>query len=673
MINFERMKADAEMTNEKGQKAATSDPTNFENNLQEQLLKTGNSVKNKVRERGRWKFIPDHCPFDSSHTGKDSAFFLWDDGTPGFKCHHNSCADKHWKDVAQLLGLPFDSQFESNDPEQESIDASWEYAKGAFPYQPDFPWGVFPSAIADSLQACAESCATSPISLAGTAFAILASALGRTLAVSPKTSWIEPCHVWFADIRPSGEGKTPAMQLLAHVLHKAQAQSDRDFEHVKELWEQTTKKDRGPEPKWNRSYFVTGLTMEGIRTALQEGHGGIVCLLNELSSFITGQGQYKSGKGDDREAWLTLHDGSAARILRAGQSLTIHGARVSICGGIQPEVFQAVFGDKGGLFLTDGTIFRFLLTYEHAGNYELTRATWSEQHRETWERLVNRALRWADTRFQSGNDPLVLKLSDEAWDCFSDFRNSTFSVKDHFPPAFLGFIPKAASYVLRIAGLLHCIDEFSVSDDIHPVINAETIQKTIATVTFYLGHTLEALRLLNGEKTSIRQDDTRKYIIAALESLTEKAEGKGHLSVKDIADTYNALTGRNETPHKIGKLLRRTGFIPKQDSHSGTYRIPFSEIQKFLKTKSAKSASPQHSDNVDDILADIEKQKSASPPVFYGDASNVRTLRTLKKESPPKNIPCFSTVADFADIADFKPKQTEKTGPDPGDIREVVL
>jgi len=319
-----------------------------------------------------------------------------------------------------------------------------------------------------------------------------------------------------------------------------------------------------------------------------------------------------------------------------------------------------VFADKGGLFLTDGTIYRFLLTYEPSRNFELTRATWSDQHRTAWEGLVNKALKWADTRFQSGQEPLILRLADDAWERFSDFRNRTHAARDQFPAPFRGFIPKAASSVLRLAGLIHVAGQLSSGNDISPIVTLETTTKAIAAVMFYLGHTLEALKLLHGDQTAIQQGDDVKHIISALEGLIEKAKSQGYLSVKDISSGYNSLAGKNETPHKTGKMIRQIGLDPKQDSHSGTYRVSFDEIQNFLKTKSAKSASPQNIDIVDDISADLESRKSASPPDFHDDASSTRTLRTLKKQSPPENQSCISTVADFADFADFESKQSEK-------------
>jgi len=547
--------------------------------------------------------------------------------------------------------IPKESEAEYTDPLQD-------YAASIFPYQLAFPWQIFPGIIAESLLACAESCATSPTALAGVAFAILSSAIGRTILISPKTSWNEPLHCWFADIRPSGEGKTPAMQLLARVLHEAQSKSDADFENEKDTWEQTPKKERGPEPRWNRSYFVSGLTLEGVRAALWQGHGGLVCLLSELSSFITGQGQYKSGKGDDREAWLSLHDGSPARIVRAGSSVTIQGARVSICGGIQPEVFKTVFGDKGGLFLTDGTIFRFLLTYEPAGHFELTRATWNEQHRFTWENLVNKALWWADDKFKSSDNFLILKLSDDAWSCFSAFRNNLYSLRNQFPPAFRGFIPKATSYILRIAGLLHVMEQLFTGDDISPVITAETIQKAILAVNFYTGHALEALKLLHGKETAIQQDNAQKHIMAAIESLIAKTEEQSFVSVKDIADAYNSISGKAESAKYIGGLLREIGLEPKQVFH-GRYGIRNDDLQKILKTKSPKSPSHPSQQHQGFAEGDFKNHCHPSHPGDYMVRDNQVTLVTSEKQSHPPQMPVNIERGDLGDIGDFVSKESE--------------
>ena len=52
---------------------------------------------------GTVKYVLEHCLFDESHKGKDAAIFQKPDGSLGYKCFHNSCSDKHWKDVRLLF------------------------------------------------------------------------------------------------------------------------------------------------------------------------------------------------------------------------------------------------------------------------------------------------------------------------------------------------------------------------------------------------------------------------------------------------------------------------------------------------------------------------------------------------------------------------------------------
>ena len=52
---------------------------------------------------GTVKYILEHCLFDESHKGKDAAIFQKPDGSLGYKCFHNSCSDKHWKDVRLMF------------------------------------------------------------------------------------------------------------------------------------------------------------------------------------------------------------------------------------------------------------------------------------------------------------------------------------------------------------------------------------------------------------------------------------------------------------------------------------------------------------------------------------------------------------------------------------------
>jgi putative DNA primase/helicase len=49
----------------------------------------------------RWEL--ERCPFNPEHTGGCAVITEGHDGTIGFKCHHHSCADRHWRDVRELF------------------------------------------------------------------------------------------------------------------------------------------------------------------------------------------------------------------------------------------------------------------------------------------------------------------------------------------------------------------------------------------------------------------------------------------------------------------------------------------------------------------------------------------------------------------------------------------
>lgn len=70
------------------------------------LIRLGIGYSQDTHE-GRDRYKLDHCPFNAEHGRGEAAIFEGRDGKLGFKCQHNSCADKHWQDVRALVdGLP---------------------------------------------------------------------------------------------------------------------------------------------------------------------------------------------------------------------------------------------------------------------------------------------------------------------------------------------------------------------------------------------------------------------------------------------------------------------------------------------------------------------------------------------------------------------------------------
>ena len=67
------------------------------------------------------KYVLDECPFDSSHKAPDSMVTVAPSGAIGFKCLHNSCSDKHWRD----LRLKFEPNAYEYSNEDRRIDEGY--------------------------------------------------------------------------------------------------------------------------------------------------------------------------------------------------------------------------------------------------------------------------------------------------------------------------------------------------------------------------------------------------------------------------------------------------------------------------------------------------------------------------------------------------------------------
>ncbi len=439
----------------------------------------------------------------------------------------------------------------------------WELARHLFP-RISFPFKILPKSIGRSLQQLARSHATTPDALPGVAFCILASLLGSTITVKVKSSWSEPLIFWIGDIRGSGAGKTPAASSLCRLLYETQNQANQIYEKALSDWNKFKPKEKAQQdkPERARGYFVTDLTLEGIQKDISE-HGGIVAILAELSAFLSSQNAYKPGA--DREAWLTLWDGKPARIVRADAEKTrlIRNARISIFGGVQPEVWRRMFSGKNKLYQADGTMYRFLLTTDSGGPLPLlTSEIWTEENRAIWEYTLKAAMIWADSR--GSGSGVFLKFDDPAFDFLSDWRNELFSWLRYLPPIFQGFVPKMISYALRLSGILYCLSQFVQGLEPTGTLGVPEVAAGIEAAKFYMSNVVDACEMLTTEKpikSKFEASGQLKYLIETLQKLRPDVDN-GRLAIGYIYDKFHEncrSDHRISTPKALGQLLRSAG------------------------------------------------------------------------------------------------------------------
>lgn len=81
--------------------------------------------------KGRTVYVLDCCPFDPAHTAQDAAIFQDTTGRLGFKCFHNSCADRGWRDCKRAIGPPDPNHFDPPMRSESAGDADTEGASHA--------------------------------------------------------------------------------------------------------------------------------------------------------------------------------------------------------------------------------------------------------------------------------------------------------------------------------------------------------------------------------------------------------------------------------------------------------------------------------------------------------------------------------------------------------------
>ena len=98
---LEKLAGDVEEVKPVAAKYNNYDPNNFD--LVAWMQQHGMSFYEKSFPDGGRKYVLDECPFNANHKAPDSMLIYQPDGRIGFKCLHNSCRGKTWRDVWMML------------------------------------------------------------------------------------------------------------------------------------------------------------------------------------------------------------------------------------------------------------------------------------------------------------------------------------------------------------------------------------------------------------------------------------------------------------------------------------------------------------------------------------------------------------------------------------------
>ncbi len=353
---------------------------------------------------GRQRYKLQHCPFNPEHGKNDAAIFQGTEGILGFKCQHNSCADKTWKDVRALVDGPEGNRRKAYHPPPVTMNelALGESSRNKSSAPLPLPDELMPVAsfdfdlLPESLRAWAEDISDRlqcpPDFVAVGIMTTLAAVIGRKVGIRPQehTSWTVIVNLWALIIGRPGVLKSPALEEVLAPLKRLIAIAIEEYQQILDQYkvglavaklraeanEKAARKDIAnksdeellavlavtePRAPILRRYMTNDTSPASLGEVIRLNQNGLLIYRDELVSLLKGLDREDQAEG--RGFYLTGWNGdSSYTIDRIGRGLNLYIEAVclSLLGGTQPGrvseyISQAI---KGGT-ADDGLIQRF--------------------------------------------------------------------------------------------------------------------------------------------------------------------------------------------------------------------------------------------------------------------------------------------------------------------------
>jgi hypothetical protein len=360
-----------------------------------------------------------------------------------------------------------------------------------------YPIDVFPQYVQDIINAVKEAVGCSRNLVIAPVISAVARAVASVWSTQEMTqAGSQRSCIYGVTVSEPGTGKGPAAR---YVLRET-------YRHDKTL------DDRAPLAR----AVVGDLTVEGLRRTLVAAEqtkevGGTLVHADELTGLIGGMDQFKGGKGNDRQFFLSAWDAvPLPPVIRAG-SVHQRIERPSLCilGNISPDRLYCLDDkrNKG-----DGFIARFLF---HLGDpwrpreiasFEETLLPLDDPRQVAWDRALQ--------RLHAFVGPVTLRLSPEAKQAWVDGLNRHARVRQErqlcgeMAQVWSKFPVQAA----RLMIVLHAMQVAS-SDDMNPQetpVSAETVRNAWRLADYYLDAAAYVFERIRSSQPSTGPEDNAR-------------------------------------------------------------------------------------------------------------------------------------------------------------------
>ena len=340
---------------------------------------------------------------------------------------------------------------------------------GELPTALAFPVDTLPVTTRRFVREAASAIGCPPELIAAPLLATLSAGIGASRVVQLKPGWQESAALYMATVSPPGMKKTPAAKAAIAPAWRKQRNLRKEYIEEREVYEaeyrqwevdkREAAKSEEPspqspdEPTMGRT-VVEDTTVEALAAILESNPRGVLNAKDELSGWARAMDQYKSGKGADRQFWLSGWSNSPTSVDRRGRGepLIIPMPFVSVVGAIQPSILPELTDGR-----EDGLLDRFLFAYPEPHCSRLTDDEMSTEAIAAYTNLYNKLVKLDMKEGENGKPvPEVVPLSPDAWEVFKELSGE---LQDEmyapgFPACLEGVWSKMEAYLARLSLIL---------------------------------------------------------------------------------------------------------------------------------------------------------------------------------------------------------------------------
>lgn len=326
-----------------------------------------------------------------------------------------------------------------------------------------FPLDTLPTVLKNYMIEAAHSLSVALEMLVLPVLTAVGAAIGNSRSIQLKDDYHESAAIYGAVVAETGSMKSPSLTAAVRPLQGLDTDSHRTW--------------------------TSDVTVEAIGSLLEANPQGFLIVKDELVGLVTSLNQYKSGKGSDRQFYLSAWSGTSLRVDRKGGSgtapLHLHVSKpfLSIIGCIQPDVLPSLKADA-----EDGFVERLLFAWPESLPVRWRDESISKATKDAYSDLIKHLI---GNDWPSRPDPVPLSLTSEAQRFWRTWHDNHMQESESVSPQMRGFYSKLKGYCARLA-LIHAL----ASDPEAEAISLASLQAAAGQIEFFKQEMVKVLNHL---------------------------------------------------------------------------------------------------------------------------------------------------------------------------------